>query len=280
MMNQWLSPAKLNLFLYITGRRPDNYHDLQTLFQFIDICDKLTITTRDDGQINLLTQFDNIPADKNLIIIAAKRLKSYVNNNKLGADIAIDKMIPMGGGLGGASSNAATVLVALNQLWNLNLSQTTLMEIGSTIGADVPIFIYGHSAFAEGIGDQLQQIDIPQYWYLVSYPNIEISTVTVFNDPNLPRNTPKRSIKQLMSISIDDFSNDCEAVVRQRFPEIDNLIQQLSRYAPTRLTGTGACVFTRCESKQHALSIQNELKSCSVKSFIAKSLNSSPLYTN
>lgn len=279
-MNQWLSPAKLNLFLYITGRRPDNYHDLQTLFQFIDICDKLTITTRDDGQINLLTQFDNIPADKNLIIIAAKRLKSYVNNNKLGADIAIDKMIPMGGGLGGASSNAATVLVALNQLWNLNLSQTTLMEIGSTIGADVPIFIYGHSAFAEGIGDQLQQIDIPQYWYLVSYPNIEISTVTVFNDPNLPRNTPKRSIKQLMSISIDDFSNDCEAVVRQRFPEIDNLIQQLSRYAPTRLTGTGACVFTRCESKQHALSIQNELKSCSVKSFIAKSLNSSPLYTN
>ena len=279
-MTQWLSPAKLNLFLYITGRRPDNYHDLQTLFQFIDICDKLTITTRDDGQINLLTQFDNIPADKNLIIIAAKRLKSYVNNNKLGADIAIDKMIPMGGGLGGASSNAATVLVALNQLWNLNLSQTTLMEIGSTIGADVPIFIYGHSAFAEGIGDQLQQIDIPQYWYLVSYPNIEISTVTVFNDPNLPRNTPKRSIKQLMSISIDDFSNDCEAVVRQRFPEIDNLIQQLSRYAPTRLTGTGACVFTRCESKQHALSIQNELKSCSVKSFIAKSLNSSPLYTN
>ncbi|OTQ77320.1 4-(cytidine 5'-diphospho)-2-C-methyl-D-erythritol kinase [Gilliamella apis] len=280
MMNQWLSPAKLNLFLYITGRRPDNYHDLQTLFQFIDICDKLTITTRDDGQINLLTQFDNIPADKNLIIIAAKRLKSYVNNNKFGADIAIDKMIPMGGGLGGASSNAATVLVALNQLWNLNLSQTTLMEIGSTIGADVPIFIYGHAAFAEGIGDQLQQVDIPQYWYLVSSPNIEISTVTVFNDPNLPRNTPKRNIEQLMSISIDDFSNDCEAVVRQRFPEIDNLIQQLSRYAPTRLTGTGACVFTRCESKQHALSIQNELKSCSVKSFIAKSLNSSPLYTN
>ncbi|MBI0060136.1 4-(cytidine 5'-diphospho)-2-C-methyl-D-erythritol kinase [Gilliamella sp. M0320] len=280
MMNQWLSPAKLNLFLYITGRRPDNYHDLQTLFQFIDICDKLTLTTRDDGQINLLTQFDNIPADKNLIIIAAKRLKSYVNNNQLGADIAIDKMIPMGGGLGGASSNAATVLVALNQLWDLHLSQTTLMEIGSTIGADVPIFIYGHSAFAEGIGDQLQQVDIPQYWYLVSYPNIEISTVTVFNDPNLPRNTPKRSIEQLMSISIDDFSNDCEAVVRQRFPEIDNLIQHLSRYAPTRLTGTGACVFTRCESKQHALSIQNELKSCSVKSFIAKSLNSSPLYTN
>lgn len=279
-MTQWLSPAKLNLFLYITGRRPDNYHDLQTLFQFIDICDKLTITTRDDGLINLLTQFDNIPSDKNLIIIAAKRLKSYVNNNKLGADIAIDKMIPMGGGLGGASSNAATVLVALNQLWNLNLSQTTLMEIGSTIGADVPIFIYGHSAFAEGIGDQLQQVDIPQYWYLVSYPNIEISTVTVFNDPNLPRNTPKRNIEQLMSISIDDFSNDCEAVVRQRFPEIDNLIQQLSRYAPTRLTGTGACVFTRCESEQHALSIQNELKSCSVKSFIAKSLNLSPLYTN
>lgn len=279
-MKHWLSPAKLNLFLYITGRRPDNYHNLQTLFQFIDVCDKLTFNVRNDGKIRLLTQFEQVPEDKNLITIAAQRLKSYANNSELGVDIAIEKMIPMGGGLGGASSNAATVLVALNQLWNLNIKQQTLITIGRSIGADVPIFIYGHSAFAEGIGDQFQQFDIPQYWYLVSCPNIEISTVKVFNDPKLQRDTPKRTIEQLMSIPFDKFTNDCEPIVRERYPQVDQLISYLSQFAPTRLTGTGACVFTRCDSKEQALSIQNELKSLSVKNFITKSLNLSPLYAD
>lgn len=279
-MKHWLSPAKLNLFLYITGRRPDNYHDLQTLFQFIDVCDKLTFNVRNDGKIRLLTQFEQVTEDKNLITIAAQRLKSYANNSELGVDIAIEKMIPMGGGLGGASSNAATVLVALNQLWNLNIKQQTLITIGRSIGADVPIFIYGHSAFAEGIGDQFQQVDIPQYWYLVSCPNIEISTVKVFNDPKLQRDTPKRTIEQLMSIPFDKFTNDCEPIVRERYPQVDQLISYLSQFAPTRLTGTGACVFTRCDSKEQALSIQNELKSLSVKNFITKSLNLSPLYAD
>lgn len=279
-MKHWLSPAKLNLFLYITGRRPDNYHNLQTLFQFIDVCDKLTFNVRNDGKIRLLTQFEQVPEDKNLMTIAAQRLKSYANNSELGVDIAIEKMIPMGGGLGGASSNAATVLVALNQLWNLNIEQQTLITIGRSIGADVPIFIYGHSAFAEGIGDQFQQVDIPQYWYLVSCPNIEISTVKVFNDPKLQRDTPKRTIEQLMSIPFDKFTNDCEPIVRERYPQVDQLISYLSKFAPTRLTGTGACVFTRCDSKEQALSIQNELKSLSVKNFITKSLNLSPLYAD
>ncbi|MCX8581322.1 4-(cytidine 5'-diphospho)-2-C-methyl-D-erythritol kinase [Gilliamella sp. B3482] len=279
-MKHWLSPAKLNLFLYITGRRPDNYHNLQTLFQFIDVCDKLTFNVRNDGKIRLLTQFEQVPEDKNLITIAAQRLKSYANNSELGVDIAIEKMIPMGGGLGGASSNAATVLVALNQLWNLNIEQQTLITIGRSIGADVPIFIYGHSAFAEGIGDQFQQVDIPQYWYLVSCPNIEISTVKVFNDPKLQRDTPKRTFEQLMSIPFDKFTNDCEPIVRERYPQVDQLISYLSKFAPTRLTGTGACVFTRCDSKEQALSIQNELKSLSVKNFITKSLNLSPLYAD
>lgn len=279
-MKDWLSPAKLNLFLYITGRRPDNYHNLQTLFQFIDVCDKLTFNVRNDGKIRLLTQFEQVPEDKNLMTIAAQRLKSYANNSELGVDIAIEKMIPMGGGLGGASSNAATVLVALNQLWNLNIEQQTLITIGRSIGADVPIFIYGHSAFAEGIGDQFQQVDIPQYWYLVSCPNIEISTVKVFNDPKLQRDTPKRTIEQLMSIPFDKFTNDCEPIVRERYPQVDQLISYLSQFAPTRLTGTGACVFTRCDSKEQALSIQNELKSLSVKNFITKSLNLSPLYAD
>ncbi|MWN05317.1 4-(cytidine 5'-diphospho)-2-C-methyl-D-erythritol kinase [Gilliamella sp. Pas-s95] len=279
-MKQWLSPAKLNLFLYITGRRADNYHNLQTLFQFIDYCDILTFTVRQDDNIKLLTPFANIPDDKNLITIAAERLKSYANKKNIGVNITINKKIPMGGGLGGASSNAATVLVALNQLWQLNLSTDELIEIGQTIGADVPIFIYGHAAFAEGIGDQFQSIDIPEHWYLVAYPNIEISTAKVFNDPKLCRDTPKLSMQELIALPFDQFKNDCENVVRERYPEVDKLITYLSQFAPSRLTGTGACVFTQCESEQQALDIQTKLKTLSINSFVAKSLNNSPLYRN
>ncbi|MWP48732.1 MULTISPECIES: 4-(cytidine 5'-diphospho)-2-C-methyl-D-erythritol kinase [unclassified Gilliamella] len=280
-MKQWLSPAKLNLFLYITGRRADNYHNLQTLFQFVDYYDILTFTVRQDDKIKLLTPFANIPDDKNLIMIAAERLKNYTNKKNLGVDITIDKKIPMGGGLGGASSNAATVLVALNQLWQLNLSTDELIKIGRIIGADVPIFIHGHTAFAEGIGDQFQSVDVPEYWYLVACPNIEISTVEIFNDPELTRNTPAQSITDLLSLKFNELKNNCEEVVRKRYPTIDNIITYLSQYGTTRLTGTGACVFTQCESKQQALAIQGKLNAAlSVNSFVAKSLNNSPLYTN
>lgn len=278
-MKHWLSPAKLNLFLYITGRRADNYHNLQTLFQFIDYCDSLTFNVTACDEIKLLTPFDHVPADKNLITIAAQRLKNYSNRQELGVEISIDKKIPMGGGLGGASSNAATVLVALNHLWQLNLSTQTLMEIGRQIGADVPIFIYGHAAFAEGIGDQFQRVDIAEHWYLVSYPNIEVSTIDVFNDPKLTRDTACRTIDELLTLPFDKLSNDCEKVVRQRYPNIDELIHYLSQFAPTRLTGTGACVFSQCQSKDHALALQAKLNNTmSVSSFIARSLNHSPLY--
>lgn len=277
-MYQWLSPAKLNLFLYITGRRTDNYHNLQTLFQFIDMNDGLSFNRREDDKINLVTQFNGIPSDKNLITLAAQRLKSYTGRHELGIDIAIDKIIPMGGGLGGASSNAATTLVALNQLWNLNLSRQTLIEIGRNIGADVPIFIYGHTALAQGIGDQLQSVEFPEYWYLVTYPNIAISTVKVFNDPDLKRDTPVRSVNELLSL--DQFSNDCEVVVRKRYPKVNAIITHLSQFAPTRLTGTGACVFTQCQSKAEAEKLQDTLIDFDVKSFVTKSLNNSPLYSN
>lgn len=277
-MNQWLSPAKLNLFLYITGRRPDNYHNLQTLFQFIDISDRLSFNLREDDKINLVTQFSDIPSDKNLITLAAQRLKSYTGRHELGIDIAIDKIIPMGGGLGGASSNAATTLVALNQSWNLNLSRQTLIEIGRNIGADVPIFIYGHTALAQGIGDQLQSVEFPEYWYLVTYPNIAISTVKVFNDPDLKRDTPVRSVNELLSL--DQFSNNCEVVVRKRYSKVNAIITHLSQFAPTRLTGTGACVFTQCQSKAEAEKLQDTLIDFDVKSFVTKSLNNSPLYSN
>lgn len=277
-MYQWLSPAKLNLFLYITGRRPDNYHNLQTLFQFIDMSDRLSFNLREDDKINLVTQFSDIPSDKNLITLAAQRLKSYTGRHELGIDIAIDKIIPMGGGLGGASSNTATTLVALNQLWNLNLSRHTLIEIGRNIGADVPIFIYGHTALAQGIGDQLQSVEFPEYWYLVTYPNIAISTVKVFNDPDLKRDTTVRSVNELLSL--DQFSNDCEVVVRKRYPKVNAIITHLSQFAPTRLTGTGACVFTQCQSKAEAEKLQDTLIDFDVKSFVTKSLNNSPLYSN
>ncbi|MDF7667687.1 4-(cytidine 5'-diphospho)-2-C-methyl-D-erythritol kinase [Orbaceae bacterium ESL0727] len=287
-MKSWLSPAKLNLFLYITGRRPDHYHDLQTLFQFIDYCDTLNFTLRQDNQLNLLTPFQNVPNDKNLIIIAAKLLQTYASQfdltaNSLGVDIKIDKKIPMGGGLGGASSNAATVLVALNQLWHLNLPTETLIDLGRTIGADVPIFIYGQAAFAEGIGDKLQAVSLPEYYYLVTCPNIAISTVKVFNDPELTRNTPRRSLDDLLALPYVDFSNDCEKVVRKRYPIIDSLIEQLSAYGPTRLTGTGSSVFTQCNNRQEALAIQSALQTSPIyhsiaKTFIAKGVNRSPLF--
>lgn len=279
-MKQWLAPAKLNLFLYIIGRRADNYHNLQTLFQFINYCDKLTFNVRQDDQINLLTEFANIPSHKNLIVIAAERLKLFVNRPDLGVDIIIEKNIPMGGGLGGASSNAATVLVALNQLWQLNLSTQTLMNIGREIGADVPIFIYGHASFAQGIGDQFQALTLTEHWYLVTCPNVEISTAAVFNDPELTRNSAVRSVDDLLALSFTNHLNDCEDVVRKRYPDVDRIITRLSQLAPTRLTGTGACVFTRCKSEQHAKEIQAQIKDLSVQSIIAKSLNKSPLYSS
>ncbi|WP_416379742.1 4-(cytidine 5'-diphospho)-2-C-methyl-D-erythritol kinase [Gilliamella sp. B2969] len=278
MMKQWLSPAKLNLFLYITGRRPDNYHNLQTLFQFIDLCDSLTFNLRKDNKINLLTPFDNVPYDKNLIVIAAQCLKNYTQRLDLGIDITINKKIPMGGGLGGASSNAATVLVALNELWQLALPIETLITLGRKLGADVPIFIYGHAAFAEGIGDQLQSVDYQENWYLITYPNIEISTVEIFNDPGLKRDTPVRTIEQLLSQPFEAFSNDCENIVGKRYPKVHQIISYLSQFAPTKLTGTGACVFSLCHSQQQAQEIQSTLNKFSVESFITRSLNTSPLY--
>lgn len=279
-MKQWFAPAKLNLFLYITGRRADNYHNLQTLFQFINYCDELKFNVRQDNQIHLLTTFKNIPPSKNLMVIAAEKLKGYTGRQDLGVDITIEKKIPMGGGLGGASSNAATVLVALNQLWQLNLPTQELMDIGREIGADVPIFIYGHASFAQGIGDQFQALTLPEHWYLVTCPNIEISTAIVFNDSELNRNSAVRTVDDLMAIPFNEHYNDCESVVRKRYLEIDKIISQLSQFAPTRLTGTGACVFSQCESQQQAQAMQAQLAAMSIPSIIAKSLNKSPLYTS
>lgn len=286
-MTTWPSPAKLNLFLYITERRSDNYHNLQTLFQFIDYCDELTFTLRNDNKIQLTTVLADVAHDSNLIIKAAQHLLNYSQLHALpisqpyGIDITIDKKLPIGGGLGGGSSNAATTLVALNQIWQLNLSQQTLMVLGRELGADVPIFIFGHSAFAQGIGDILQPIQPKEYWYLVVKPDVNISTAKIFAHPKLKRDSVTKNIEQLLAAP---FNNDCEAVVREIYPKINSLIELLSRQRPTRLTGTGSCIFCECDTKQQALELQKYLIQQQQKlgvtdHFIAKGLNHSPLLT-
>lgn len=278
MMTRWPSPAKLNLFLYITGQRPDGYHTLQTLFQFLDYGDTLTIEPRTDGQLRLLTPVDGVPNEENLIIRAARLLmKTATETQRLpegsGADIRIDKRLPMGGGLGGGSSNAATVLVALNHLWQCHLSEDELATIGLTLGADVPVFVRGRAAFAEGVGEVLTPVDVAEKWYLVAHPGVSIPTPVIFGDPELPRNTPVRSIDTLLNC---EFANDCEVIARKRFREVDDVLSWLLEYAPSRLTGTGACVFAEFDTELAARQVLEQAPEW-LQGFVAKGVNLSPL---
>ena len=279
MMTHWPSPAKLNLFLYITGQRADGYHSLQTLFQFLDYGDTIDITPRSDGEIHLLTPVEGVAHEDNLIVRAARSLmKAASESNRLpkgsGADISIDKRLPMGGGLGGGSSNAATVLVALNHLWQCGLSVDELAALGLTLGADVPVFVRGHAAFAEGVGEILTPVEPEEKWYLVAHPGVSIPTPVIFNDPDLPRNTPKRSIKTLLKC---EFGNDCEVIARKRFREVDAALSWLLEYAPSRLTGTGACVFAEFDTESRARQVLEQAPEW-LKGFVAKGVNLSPLH--
>ena len=279
MMTHWPSPAKLNLFLYITGQRADGYHTLQTLFQFLDYGDTIDITPRSDGEIHLLTPVEGVAHEDNLIVRAARSLmKAASESNRLpkgsGADISIDKRLPMGGGLGGGSSNAATVLVALNHLWQCGLSVDELAALGLTLGADVPVFVRGHAAFAEGVGEILTPVEPEEKWYLVAHPGVSIPTPVIFNDPDLPRNTPKRSIKTLLKC---EFGNDCEVIARKRFREVDAALSWLLEYAPSRLTGTGACVFAEFDTESRARQVLEQAPEW-LKVFVAKGVNLSPLH--
>ena len=278
MMTQWPSPAKLNLFLYITGQRSDGYHDLQTLFQFLDYGDTLSIEPRSDGKIRLLTPVEGVAESDNLIVRAARLLQQAATERDSlpagsGADIRIEKRLPMGGGLGGGSSNAATVLVALNHLWSCGLSAEALAALGLTLGADVPVFVHGHAAFAEGVGEELTPVDPPEKWYLVAHPGIHISTPAIFNDPDLPRNTPKRPINTLLNC---EFANDCEVIARKRFREVDAALSWLLEYAPSRLTGTGACVFAEFDSESSARQVLEQAPEW-LQGFVARGVNVSPL---
>lgn len=277
-MTTWPAAAKLNLFLYITGQRADGYHTLQTLFQFLDYGDTLTIEPRSDGEIRLLTPIAGVPDEENLIVRAARLLIKRARETGRypegsGADIAIDKRLPMGGGLGGGSSNAATVLVALNHLWRCQLSVDELATLGLQLGADVPVFVRGHAAFAEGIGEILTPVNPPEKWYLVAHPGVSIPTPVIFKDPELPRTTPKRSIETLLNC---EFGNDCEVIARKRFREVDAALSWLLEYAPSRLTGTGACVFSEFDTESAARQVLEQAPEW-LHGFVARGVNLSPL---
>lgn len=268
----WPAPAKLNLFLYITGQRANGYHDLQTLFQFLDHCDTLTITTNNSGEITLTPAVEGVPLAHNLIYRAARALQAATNCNK-GAQIELDKILPMGGGLGGGSSNAATTLVALNQLWQTGLSEDQLAEIGLALGADVPVFVRGYAAIGEGVGEKLTPAEPDEKWYLVAKPDVSIATKDIFTHPQLTRDTPKRDITALLA---DRYENDCEKIARELFPEVDKAISWLLEYAPSRLTGTGACVFAEFDNAQDAKTTLDKLPDW-LTGFVARGMNTSPL---
>ncbi len=278
MMTQWPSPAKLNLFLYITGQRADGYHLLQTLFQFVDYGDTISITPRNDGQIQLLTPVEGVAHEDNLIIRAARLLITAADESHRlppgsGADISVEKRLPMGGGLGGGSSNAATILVALNHLWGCGLSSDELAALGLTLGADVPVFVRGHAAFAEGVGEILTPADPAEKWYLIAHPGVSIPTPVIFSDPALKRDTPVRSIETLLKC---EFSNDCEVIARKRFREVDAVLSWLLEYAPSRLTGTGSCVFAEFDTESAARQVLEQAPEW-LHGFVARGMNTSPL---
>lgn len=269
----WLAPAKINLFLHITGRRADGYHSLQTVFQFLAYYDELSFKIRDDGLIRRTTEIVGVPADQDLTVRAAQLLKQHTKSN-LGADISINKRLPMGGGLGGGSSDAATTLIALNLLWQTGLSVKELAKLGLQLGADVPIFIFGHAAWAEGVGENVQAIELEAPWFVVLHPPVHVNTGKIFSHPELTRNQHP--------ITIRDFSqgrtvNVCQPVVERLFPEISEARTWLEQYGPARMTGTGSCVFAPFPSEDAARACASQAPT-KWHPIVAQGLNETPLH--
>lgn len=268
-----LAPAKLNLFLHVTGRRADGYHLLQTAFRMLDWGDSLDFTVRDDGDIRRLSDLPGVAPEQDIVVRAA-RLLQRTTNCPLGADITVHKVLPMGGGLGGGSSDAATTLIALNHLWGTRLSREALQQLGLALGADVPFFIFGRDAFAEGVGEKFQQLALKPSHYVVISPGVSISTAEIFSAEGLTRNTAP--------IKIADFTasctrNDLQKTACNRYPEVAEAIDWLAQYSPARMTGSGACVFAAVDSEAQAESI---VRQCPTrwKAWKASSLPQHPLY--
>ena len=269
------APAKLNLFLHITGRRPDGYHLLQTVFQILDFGDELTFSLNDDNRINLRSNLADVPTTQNLVMRAARLLQAH-SHCALGADITLTKRLPMGGGLGGGSSDAATTLLGLNKLWDLQLDIDTLARLGLQLGADVPVFVRGHSSWAEGIGEILTPIELPEQWFVVLTPDCSINTADIFSAEQLTRNTA--------AITIAAFSqggnqiatrNDCQPVVEQAYPAVRNVLKWLSSHTACRMTGTGSSVFAGLPTREQAEAVLAQ-KPIGVSGFVAKGVNISP----
>jgi 4-diphosphocytidyl-2-C-methyl-D-erythritol kinase len=272
----WPAPAKINLFLHVVGRKPDGYHLLQTLFRFIDRSDVLRFSPRDDGRVELATPIPGVPPDTDLTVRAARALQQ-ASDCKQGATITLTKQLPMGGGLGGGSSDAATTLMALNHLWGCGLSSVELQRIGLTLGADVPIFIHGRAAFAEGVGEHFSDVSVPAAWYLVLVPPVGVPTVEIFKSPDLRRDTP--------AIAAADWrpgfgGNDLEPVACRLYPEVARHLEWLREQAKgatlAAMSGSGACCFAEFASEAEALAASASLPADMV-GFVAQGLDCHPL---
>lgn len=268
----WPAPAKINLFLHVVGRRDDGYHLLQTVFQFVDVHDYLSFSVRQDGEVHRVSDLPGVTPAQDLVVRAARALQAH-SGTSLGVEIDVEKHLPMGGGLGGGSSNAATVLVALNQLWGLNLSTDELAGLGLGLGADVPVFVRGQTAWAEGVGEILHPMELPEKPIVIVTPDCAVETAAVFKDPDLTRDTP--AIK-MHAFSPSRARNDCEPVTRRLYPEVGRALDWLARRAPTRMSGTGASVFAFVDDATQATGIVSELPA-NWRGFSGRSLNCSPL---
>jgi len=270
---RWPAPAKLNLFLHVSGRRADGYHELQTLFQLIDLCDSIAISVREDGRIERPDGPAGVTPEEDLVVRAAHTLRQ-ATGTRLGATLKVHKRIPLGGGLGGGSSDAATVFLALNHLWGTGLSLDELAALALPLGADVPVFIQGSTAWGEGIGERLTPVTLPPRWYAIIHPGVGVSTREVFQSAELTRNSPLITIRAFLD---SGGRNDCEGVVRARAPEVAEALDWLARFAPARLTGTGSCVFAACESAAQAERLAAQVPD-RWASFVAAGLNTSPVH--
>ena len=268
----WPAPAKLNLMLRVCGRREDGYHELQTVFQFIDRQDRLTFIPREDSRVLLDNPLPGLAPHADLTWRAARLLQQSTGCRQ-GVNIGLEKQIPQGGGLGGGSSDAATTLVALNQIWQTGLTGDQLARVGLSLGADVPIFIHGHAAWAEGIGERITDIEPEQSWYLVLTPDCQVSTAEIFSAPDLTRNSPRIKIRDFLQ---GDRVNDCLPVVRGRYPPVAAALDWLDHHAPARMTGTGACVFAAFEDRTAAEVVYQQLPD-DLMGFITRGINRSPL---